>query len=219
MPLEDVQVRILQAAANQYWLAAPWRWTVGVFDPTPLTATGNDFAIAGTPVDASVLYLLRAYIDDGQSQKPLVPEAILPAGVTVKGSPNKVAYISGATPKLRITPVQAALPTGVTPYIFAWYKKSAPIITKSTMATAGLLTFPDEYAWVFEAGVLYYAYLYADDTRAGGVQMQMAKDGSSAPGYSGQLAVFMDAMARLREVEPMVSIYEGDLANVTRRVG
>ncbi len=219
MPLEDVQVRILQSALNQFWLAAPWRWTVGVFDPVTMTAATNDFTIPGSPSDAAVLYLLRAYIDDGQSQKSLTPEAILPAGTTLTGNPNKIAYISGAAPKLRINPVLSTLVSGTTPRLFAWYKKTAPVITKATMATAGLLVMPDEYAWVYEAGVLYYAYLYADDPRAGGVTIQMAKDGQSAPGYSGQLAVFMDALARLREAEPLVSVFDGDEANATRRIG
>jgi hypothetical protein len=61
----------------------------------------------------------------------------------------------------------------------------------------------DEWFHVYRDGVLWKAYLFGDDQRAGSVQA--ASNGQIS--YSGQLAQFMAGITMMRAAEPMLSIY------------
>lgn len=199
MPVERV-VEVLDSVHKRIWMAAPWRWTVGVCEPVALAAETSDFNVASSPAD--FLYILKAYIWDGESLTELTPEPALPSGTTQKGNPNKIAYVPGVTPKFRIHPVFGSINTAKTYRLLVWYKKTAPVLTGEDIYTAGSLVMDDEWFNVFEEGVLWKCYQFGDDPRAGNVAMQQGQ-----AQYSGQRAVFEDSLQFMRSVEPMLTQY------------
>lgn len=197
MPIErpDVSIPILQSVSNYIWMAAPWRWTIGRLSDTVLTADTVAHTLTSTPSD--LLYIGQAVCDEGETQWPLevVPE--LPATKTLAGTPKYIAFVSPAT--IRIQPPATQLSAGRTRTIRGWYKKTAPTISAETQYTAGQLVMPDEWYQVFQEGVLWQAYLYADDPRAG--QVQVSSDGRAT--YTGQGGAFMNCINMMRASEPL----------------
>jgi hypothetical protein len=199
MPLEEVQIPILDDINKMLWMAAPWRWTMGVCEPVTVTSSTADFALVSPPAD--FLYVSRAYIWDGETAFELTPEPALPSGIDTKGVPNKIAYVSGATPKFRIHPVFGSINSSKTYKLLVWYKKTSPDITKLNMNTVGTAVVDDEWFHVYREGVLWRAYQYGDDQRAGNVTV--ANNGQIQ--YSGQRAVFEAAVENMRKAEPMLT--------------
>lgn len=191
----EIAVSILQGVSNQIWMAAPWRWTVGRLSDTTLTADTVAHTLTSTPTD--ILYLGQVVLDDGESIRPLeiVPE--LPSTKTLAGTPLEVAFVSPAT--LRVQPPVTQLGGNKTWTIRGWYKKVAPTINEQTQYTAGRLTMDDEWFQVYEAGVLWQAYLYSDDVRAG--QTQVGANGQTV--YTGQMGAFYGGLAQMRQSEPL----------------
>jgi len=201
MPLEDVDARILDSAHKVMWMAAPWRWTVGAFPSVTVLANTQDYAPS---LPSDFLYLLDAYIvttDSGSEQtvRGLDVEEFLHTDVGIVGNPSKVAVTGtpGQAGVLRLQPKPGALSSGTTK-LLGTYKKAATTVTRANSSTQGLLGFNDEWAWVYEEGVLYYAYKYADDPRAGDVKV----DGNRYS-FSGQRAQFEAALQIMREREKM----------------
>lgn len=184
MPLErpEIAVPMLKYISNMMWMAAPFRWSVGRLSDTVVVADTVAHTLTSTPSD--LLYLLQAQIDDGESTWPLevVPE--LPSTKTLAGTPKYVAFVPTAT--LRIQPPATQLSAGKTRTIRGFYKKVAPTINAITCHAAGQLQMDDEWFGVFEDGVLWRAYLYADDPRS---DMQMK--------------AFMGALEVMKQSEPM----------------
>jgi len=193
MPLETVQAELLDSVNKILWMAAPWRWTVGTISPITLASDTQDYTIASPPSD--FLYLLHAYISDGASApRPLHIEPALPADVGVRGNPSAVT-VTGST--LRVTPKPGTLPTSPLQKVFLYYKKTAPVIQNSNANTVGVQVFDDEWFWVYAHGVLWEAYMYADDQRAGSAQV----DAQGRMGFTGQRAVFESAIELMRQRE------------------
>jgi hypothetical protein len=199
MPLEQVQVPILDDINKMLWMAAPWRWTMAVCEPVTIAANIADFSLVSAPAD--FLYISRAYIWDGETAIELSPEPALPSGTDTKGVPNKIAYVAGSTPKFRIHPVLGSLNSSKTYKLLVWYKKAAPEITSGNYDTAGSLILPDEWFPVYREGVLWKAYQYADDQRAGTVVM----GANGQLQYSGQRGTFEAGIQIMRQCEPMLT--------------
>lgn len=201
MPLEDVDERILDGAHKMMWMAAPWRWTVGSFPSVTLASSTQDYTVA---IPADFLYLLDAQVvttdaNNEQTVRTLDVEELLHTDVGITGNPSKVAVTGtpGQAGVLRIQPKTGTLSSG-TSKLLGIYKKAATTVTRANSSTSGLLGFNDEWAWVYEEGVLYYAYKYADDPRAGDVKV----DGTRYS-FSGQRAQFEAALQIMREREKM----------------
>lgn len=190
--LGDAQVwgRIRQAASDMIWAAAPWRWTIAALNAIPLQPGVSSY---GVTFPADFDYIHEAYISDGKTWESLrpVPALIVP---DFSGKPMRVAAVP-AQGKIMVAPVPAV--AGWT--LFVYYKKVPPVVQGNV---AGELQMPDCWAWVYETVVLYYAYLYADDVRAGGVQVQVTPNGLALQ-FSGQRAAVEAAIALMREREPM----------------
>jgi hypothetical protein len=92
----------------------------------------------------------------------------------------------------------AGFATGQQPRVTSLYKRTAPIYTGRAKYES-VIDFPDEWYFVFEDIVLYEAYKYTDDARAGEA---LVKGGESS--YSGQLAVALDGLNQMRLREPQV---------------
>lgn len=194
MPLEQIQVRVLDDINKLMWMAAPWRWTIGTLTPITLTSTTSSYTLA-PPSD--FLYLIAAYIADGAGPvRHLAIMPTIPASIVVTGMPQFISYEGSNT--FRVSPVPG---TQVTPIkqIIAYYKKKAPVVSAQTCQTAGFLTMDDEWFHVYEAGVLWYSYLYGDDQRAG--TCNATNDGKIA--YTGQRAVFEAGLDMMRQREPL----------------
>jgi len=207
MPLEDVQLYILQDAIYDFWLQAPWRWSIGALAAQQILAGAQVTTLtASLPTD--YLYLLDAHFTDGQDFVPLSVEAYLPSGSAVKGVPNKVSLIVyppilSTQPVFILDPIPTSLPNANNWYIWARYKKMAPVLTPVTIRQAGTQLFDDEYFPVFKQCVLYYAYLWGDDQRAG--TMQAAQGQTQA---TGQLGVYKGMLDMMRAQEGLITVYK-----------
>ena len=196
MPIDDPVLvsRLLNDVSAQMWMAGPWRWTLGGFAAnTALTSTTQDYTVT---VPNDFLYLVDVYLADGASTRHLHIDPFLPATEIVQGLPSKAALIGAST--LRLYPKPGTQPSSA-PSIVLTYKKQAPVITSSNMNTAGTQVFDDEWFWVFEEGVLWRAYQFADDQRAGNTTL--TSDGKFE--CTGQRGAFETALEEMKSREKM----------------
>lgn len=195
MPLYRLQKEILNDAAKYFWRAAPWRWTLGSMPVVSLTNNNQEYAVT---LPADFFYIEQAnLIESNKITKELEVVPFIPLEGVKYGQPGQISVLgSGASGFYRVAPV----PSGYVsfPQITGIYKKEYTELTETTIYSPGTLIFPDLYTDVFRACVLYYAYLYADDTRAGNVQF-----GGKNSTYTGQRAVMEAAIQEIREREPM----------------
>lgn len=200
MPIDTIQTRLLDDVSKMIWMYAPWRWTIGTFDPVTITSGQTDFNIVNPPTD--FLYIAKAYITNGEQNIDLLPTSVLPANPTIVGQAKNISYLAGVTPKFRLYPGFGSLPSGQTWTLRAWYKKVSPVITRATMSTPGALVMDDEYFWVFLEGCMYKSYFYADDARAGNASV----DNKGNITYTGQRGFFEAAMLSMKTTEPMLDL-------------
>ena len=207
MPLERVQVSILNDVAYMIWMAAPWRWTLGTIAAVPLVAATQDYTVS---LPADFLHAVSIYITDGDKPvRYLNIEPLFPADVGVKGQPSRIAVTgsAGGSGTYRLSPKPGTI-SSPAPSIFTLYKKIMTKITDATVGTAGVQVFDDEWFWVYKAGVLWMSYLFADDQRAGSVTA--TRDGKVQ--YSGQRAVFEAGLEFMKQHEklPVVDTREAN---------
>lgn len=194
MPLQNVGPALLDEISKIMWMHAPWRWTLGALPATNLTSNTQDFTIT-TPSDFLMLY--DGWISDGANVfRRIIPTAALPTDVKVVGNPSMIAHVSGND--YRIYPKTGTLPSAPAQQFILRYKKQAPVITNETQFTSGFLGMDDEWFWVFQAGVLWKAYQWADDSRAGSVSIS-----DKGHQYSGQMGVFFDGLRQMTEKEKL----------------
>jgi len=201
MPLEQVQVRVLDSVSKVMWMAAPWRWSIGSLPNITLVANTQDYTVA---LPADFLYAVTSYVTDQNGGSPRDLEIVpsMPVGGLV-GQVSRVAFTgtAGTNGTARFFPKPVTLPTG-TQTVISMYKKTAPVITPANVFTAGTLVFDDEWTPVYEAGVLWLSYLFADDTRAGSAQA----DGRGTYSFTGQRAVFEANIQLMKEREKLLIV-------------
>lgn len=198
MPLEDVKVRILDSINKRIWMAAPWRWSVTMTtSPVSVTSNTQDYTLA-QPSD--FLFIESAFLEITESsggnptRRDLEPVPVLPQS-NLRGQPSSIAW-NGST--IRLFPAFGTIPASQTVRLFIRYKKTAPTITAANCTTAGVLVMDDEWFPVYEAGVLWMAYLYGDDQRAGSISFQNGQTQAS-----GQAALFFSGIEEMRQREPL----------------
>lgn len=200
MPLEQIGPEVLDEVNKIIWMAAPWRWTLGSLTAKSLVSNQQDYTIT---VPADFLYLWDGFISDGANvYRELTIEPTLPADVKVVGNVSRLAYMGSNT--FRTFPKPGTLPNSPTQQFILRYKKTAPVITNQTQYDSGFLVMDDEWFWAFCAGVLWKAYQWGDDQRAGSITV--ASNGSVQ--YTGQLGIFRDALRSMAEREklPLLSL-------------
>lgn len=200
MPFEQVQVQVLDDVNKYMWMSAPWRWSMGTLGPVPLVSNQQDYPAVVCPSD--FLYVQDAYITDANGNIPrsLHIEPYLPSGGKL-GTPTRAAFINytlGGTGTLRLHPQPGQIPNNW--QVVARYKKIAPVITANNVGKAGTLVFDDEWFWVYVSGILYYAYLFGDDQRAGGAQIDPS---SGKVQFSGQRGVWEANIAIMKQHEKL----------------
>ena len=198
MPFDNVSVQVLDDVNKMMWMAAPWRWTLGAFTNVTLLNNTQDYTVA---LPSDFLYLQTAYgtTADGNPPNIYYVESYLNPGGKL-GIPSRVAVVSGSpggSGTFRVSPQPGTVPAGET--IISLYKKQAPLITPANANNAGVLVFDDEWFWVYVSGVLYFAYLYGDDQRAGGAQM----GANGQVQFTGQRGVFEANLQIMREREKL----------------
>lgn len=192
-PVETLQERILDDSSKHLWMAAPWRWTIGTVGTVTLVNGQMDYTLA---VPNDFLFPIYAYSADGTTTLQYYDvEPTLPASNTQKGVASRIAYVGSNT--WRFYPIPQ-IPTG-TKTVVIMYKKIAPVITIKNSYDAGTLVMDDEWFWVYQEGVLWKAFTYADDTRAGSAQM--TSDGKWQ--YTGKRGEFEAAIQYMREREKL----------------
>jgi hypothetical protein len=197
MPLDDIQVRLLDDASKFLWMAAPWRWTLGLISPPVTIANGvQDYTVT---LPADFLYLEQALFVDGDRLQDLPVVTILPATSVVPGRPSCVSLLPG-TSTLRLFPAPADYNASNLPSILLVYKKKQTPVTAGNVSTAGASGVPDEWFPVYELFVLAGAYQYADDPRAGAAQVQIGQ-GQAAASYNGAWGTAMAALVTMKLAE------------------
>ena len=177
-------LKILNDVNRRMWMAAPFRWTVGSSPVINLSANVADYMV-DYPDDW--LYGISAILTDtgDMHKKELDIVNAIPNDIGYIGSPTSIAY-QGRKGEfgglVRINPIPPQIENQEK--IIGIYKKVCPEITAKSQYDVPIV-FPDEWFPVFQDGVLWRTYLYADDRRAGG-----AVSSSKGSEYSGQRAEF-----------------------------
>lgn len=203
----DLNPQALDMAAKMFWMYAPWRWTIGTLAPIAITG-GVDYAV--TP-PADFLYLQQAWIADGDKTITLDILPSLPEDPHIKGVPRMVSFVPD-TPDSFVRLYPEPLPSS-TKYLQLHYKKAHTEINGANVATAGALGFPDEWFPVFQELVLYYAYLYADDDRAGSVTLLPNRQSQ----YTGQLGKALALMEDMKLREDLLFDLPGTIQSKEQR--
>jgi hypothetical protein len=166
MPVDDPQVKVLllNQACSLVWMAAPWRWTLKSGPSIPLVASTENYTITSI---TDLLYIYDAYATTGADvPRELAIEPTLATPGLVTGNVSAISLETNGS-VIRVAPIPGStVPSGLT--VVSRYKRIAPVITGQTCTTPGFLEMPDEWFFVYVSAVLYFAYLYADDQRAGG---------------------------------------------------
>lgn len=191
----DVAAQLLDDAGKMLWMAAPWSWTLGAAEEITVVAGTQDYTLT-VPAEADFLRAEFARRHDGNRSEDLAVEAALPADADFSQAPTKFAmFTSGGSVVARLWPTP---PAGITSTVLATYKKKSPQVTEENRGNVGVLTFPDEFWPVYQELVLFKAYQYLQDGRAGGAQVN--NQGSVV--YTGQLAIAMAALEAYKRGEP-----------------
>lgn len=196
MPLDTIQVRLLDDVSKIIWMAAPWRWTLGSLGTVNLSDNTQDYTLA---IPSDYLYATQLYITNGlDAPRDLAIVGALPTNVGQIGQPGYATLTGtpGQNGILRVYPKPGDI-TG-TQSVYGTYKKTSPVITVQNSYTGGTLVMDDEWFWVYEAGVLWLSYLYGDDSRAGGGSAE-----ARASQVSGQKAIFESGLQQMKEREKL----------------
>lgn len=206
-PLDRLGVSpvVVDAAAKFFWMYAPWKWTIGSLTPILLTSAVN-YTIT-TPADFHALQL--AWVVDAEKETWLDIMPDLPLDPKQSGVSRRIAYIAGAPDVLRLFPAPVEEPNKVK-YLMSFYKKVHAQINSGNMNSTSILGFPDEWFPVFLEILLYFAYKYADDQRAGGAQVQ-----GQNVSYSGQYGI---VIAQLEQMKSRVDLLVGFPGEIQSRM-
>ena len=197
--LEAARPGILDDAAKFFWMAAPWSWTLGNLLPLTLTAATSDYTLTD-PADFLYIQPASVYLSEGSSDVGRHIEVVSHINSTVKvvgGQPSQITH--PATNTYRVFPMPGSAVASGT-QIIGLYKKICPVIDESTQYTAGQQVFDDTWFWVYRSVVLYFAYLYTDDQRAGGAQV----DSKGNATFSGQRGIVEANIAIMKMREPLL---------------
>lgn len=201
MPLDDVQLRVLDGVHKMIWTAAPWRWTIGALPTLTLAPDVQDYPVA---LPSDFLYGINSFSTEQNEKtpRPLAVEPILPSGGLV-GQPSRIAFSGtpGTTGNARFFPKPGLINTPY-PIVISQYKKAAPTLTAQTISSPGALIMDDDWAFVYESGVLWLAYQYADDSRAGTINF----DSRGQYAFTGQRAIFETNLLQMREREKLLIV-------------
>jgi hypothetical protein len=180
--------------------AYPWRWTLASLTAITLVDGQQDYSLAAadaTTAAGGVWQLVRTRVRRTDTTpdewRELEIRSFLPPELTRTGGLETLKLVSydEASSKVRLD-LAASVPTGVTLQLEGEFKKNPTKIaalSQKPHEVGGTSAFPDQYFDVIVEGLLWKAYQYCDDSRAGSI---VYVKGTSQ--YTGQLGVFHDAL-------------------------
>jgi len=206
-PTQEIEVDIANNVHAKIWNFANWAWTINsvsvTLSPSSPGVAQQDYNLTSNLTDCArfikgliISPALTGGIRTDQNYE-VEPVSYIPAMSEYKGLASSFQYVPGGTDKLRLD-VSALYPTNTK--FYGIYKKSITLLTSQTINDATVIALPDDWYYVFQEGVLYHFYKYADDDRAG--TATTTSDGKEQ--YTGQLAVFMEALNDMAKVQPLL---------------
>lgn len=202
VPLVPVMTKLINEVNQIIWMAAPWRWSVGSLPTFALAAATQDYTINYPAdflyaIDGTVIVATTTGGTGNMRDLRVVP--VLPTAVGYEGQVNEISYPAAAAAVgglVRVSPKPAQI-TG-TQTVLGLYKKSPTLYTNATIQTA---TFAggDEWFWVLQSGMLWKAYEYADDDRAGNASIQ-----GDRVQFSGARGIFEANIEMMKQREPLI---------------
>jgi len=196
VPLEVVKGEILNDASALFWNSGPWAWTLGTI--TSVTVGNVQEVTITKPAD--FLRLQRVWFERTPGSTDLKVVSFIPV-TTQEGVPKYACYVSSGGDKVRFD-VKYPASTEAAPNLRMIYKKTAPLFT-NPYSTAGSLLFDDSYFYIYRECVLFAAYKFADDPRAGSVTITKAPGGQVQKQYTGQRALVQGLFEDLKLQEPV----------------
>ncbi len=184
-----IDVTACDVLNSLFWCHSyPWRWATAALTAIAMVDGTQDYVCANTNI-LQLLSMRMVRTDTTPDQyKDLMVMKWLEEDLTFKCSfPNfnSIAYLNIADANKIRLPGAISVPSGQTLQLQGEYKKNPTKIT-STSAT---IVFPDHYAHVFIAGLIWYYYKFSRDKRQGTLQLAQG-----TPIYTGALGEFHDAM-------------------------
>lgn len=193
MPLDGMEAILVDQVNSLIWTAYPWKWTLADLTPIDLEDGVQDYSLTNNDVFKLITAnIVRTDLTPKEYRELSIVESI---GVEVawKGgleSIRRLALMKGNKIRLQMA---ADISSPVTLQIQGEYQQTPTKITALTTA----LPIPDHHFAVFTEGLLWRAYKYADDPRAGSIQI--VKGGN--PVYTGQMGIFFALLQGMMEVE------------------
>ena len=196
--LTSVGALVGRSAQRLIWQAAPWTWTLGLITPVTVTAGVQDQSFT-KPADFQRFEFFR--YGDVVSMKDLQNIASIEV-TTQQGSPQFASYVNTGGDKIRLDQVP---PTGGAAITLLGVYKKAPTEPFSLSAATGI---DDVWFYVYQEALLYFAYKWADDQRAGGSTVAWAP-GAKYPQvqHTGQYGLVMSLIEDMRRAEPMLRAF------------
>lgn len=207
VPLLPVQTKLVNEVNTIMWLAAPWRWTLGSLPTFTLVANQQDYTI-NYPADFLYAVDGSVIISNGDGdERDLRVVPTLPTAVGYVGQVNRISYPAAAGAvggTVRVAPKPAQVQGTQT--VLGLYKKSPTLFTNHTVYTTAM-PFGDEWYHVYQSGILWKAYQYADDGRAGDASTQ-----GDQTRYNGARAQFEANLQDMMAREPLnlVNVFNRD---------
>lgn len=200
MPVSAIQVAAADRINSIIWNAYPWRWAVHDIGQIALVDGTQEYDIA----EPNYMRGLKATLTRTDTTPDQFDELTivknLAADLTKAGFRSGLSQVQilhplsfgGTTLRFRLNQA-AAIPSGVTVTFGMLYQVQPTKIT----ATSATLPFPDQYFSVFCEGMLWQFMMLGKDSRAG----TAVSNGKGGVSYTGQMAIFYDALMAMREAE------------------
>lgn len=182
MPLTGVEVILVDQVASIIHFAYPWPWVIKDLTAITLVDGTQDYTVINTDYHHLTSATLARTDCTPDEFRELDIVEFLGKELSQKGGLEqirKVAPLKGN--KLRLERAASV----ASPAVLALQGEYHPVPTKVT-ALATVLDIPDHYFTVFTEGLLWRCYKYADDSRAGSIQMV----GHGSVVYTGQMGIF-----------------------------
>lgn len=205
IPTDSIAVDIANNTHAKIWNAANWVWTVNSCEvsltPTVANTAQQDYNLTSNLTDYARFIqgqIQSVALSGGIRTDSLMyvePVSYIPSTALIKGIPTSFQYIPGVTDKIRFD-ASCLYPTGSK--FYGVYKKAITLLTEKTVNELTQILLPDDWYYVLQEGILYHYYKYADDPRAGEAKV----DVNGNEQYSGQYAVFMEALNDMKRSQP-----------------
>ena len=191
---DSIDVIHCDMVSSQIAARYPWKSVETTFEDgqIPLVNNTQDYSVPPNLWRLGTAWLIRTAVDPHDTVNLDIRDSL---AIDLKPrSPytTRAVSLEAGVGLLRLeTAVQ--IPSGD-----AWQLQGTYQINPTkVIATTQPLWIEDHYAWVAVEGLTYWYYKLADDPRAG----TAASDGKGSMNYTGQLAVFMDAVKQMTDAE------------------